>query len=340
MEIKFDHIPKNMYIGNFMKNYAYPVCDFSKTKKDKYIPFPNTPASGFRFAPSSYGTMLIDPRGFAFHLDGIRVFNLLSNSTVVNGELIGEYRWIWKNDNFTIEKEEIVKTMDMPDEDAVMDDIEFNGDMCKVYKLPNGQWGVYLGRCYNIYGHQYGRSSISNIQYIGDTAVEKMVEYGLCSKILDITKKPDHLFVVFRKNGIIEYKQFSRFISFGDDGYSDRITPNNIDDYRKSIFIGSYVTNYSYYFLYDMSKYYCSIARKYKSVMGIVPDEDVEHIRKNYKSARFIVQNKTTGNKNAHDICAMTDDEIASLNILAQNIIIEGKKKQMFSWVSYKNSSL
>lgn len=268
MEIEFDHIPENLYIGNINTNSKFPVCGFSKTAKHGYKPFPNEPSTGFTFATGSHeGAMIIDPRGFCFNISYSNLVQLLLKSTVVDGEIIGEYRWIWKNNQFIIEKESIVKTMDIIPEVDIMANVEFNGDLCKQYKLPSGEYGTYIGRCFSLVQYHWKQTLHSGDPkcVIGSEVRELFLKNAMMNRHTSVSSTAEHVFVIFNK-GQIKYKSYKKFVSYGDKGYSEVITKDNIKDYYRTLMLTGYSAIFCQYFSYDMSKFYYNTGRRTKEV--------------------------------------------------------------------------
>lgn len=353
MEIEFDHIPKNLYISDFYHDTKFPLCSFSKTPKKDYKHFPNEPSTGFTFATGSYeGAMIIDPRGFSFNISYSTLVELLSSATVINGEIIGEYRWIWKNNKFIIEKEEIVKTMDIASEDAIMNDVEFNGDICKEYRLPNGEYGVYIGRCFNIkmYNWDSSRYTGKACIMIGDDAKNAFLEYSKLIRNSDVSNIAEHIFVVFTKNNI-KYVKYKKFVSFGDKGFSDIITPDNVHEYRKTLILNSYSTEFIQYFLYDMSKYYYNLSSKrICNTIVELSKEDIDKIMDvNPKMAVYAYNDDLSSccgtiqidrGKWLHVRSYDNFTPETNLKLCIPGIKIHGKKNQEFIWDCFHQQDL
>lgn len=276
--ISFDYVPSKMYIGEFHNNSRkFPLCSFSKDPIKGYKPFSNEPVNGFTFCyGGSAGSYLIDPRGFCLIVSNIFLMKILSSGVIVNGEIIGRYQWVWKDNSFLIEKEDVVKEMNMSSEEDIMKNVEFSGEIGRKYVLPNGNIGIYIGRCYQITSKLYSRRSINNkisISY-GDDVEDNIYFFNEGNYTsFDFSNDPSHIFVV-EKEKEFEYVKFSYFTTYGSDGMYD----GNVSDLYKCVLPDRYFTRFSKYILYDKEKFYSNSKNRINRFVRKIDQNQLSHI--------------------------------------------------------------
>lgn len=218
---------------------SLPVHTLLKKKNKDCVQLDNALISGFTFSFCGSTSYIIDPRGFAVLVIDYHLNQILNDATIINGELIGEYRWCFEDGSIKIIRSDIIESKGLVSEDELLEAKITSGIKGHLYSNGDGKRYEYLGRYYYFEFSMSDRDRSSrrslNTRCSLDDLMSNVITTSTTETCVSFSTYNKNVYPVhvFREEGknfdsVLTYKSFVCYDDFGmKPGYDESEFVNN-----------------------------------------------------------------------------------------------------------------